>query len=126
MADIAGTVTFTEITHGTIKKIKAAWVAGQGAHEGTVSGTTTNSYDGRLLGAITVPSGTAAPTDDYDIAVNDSDGVDVALGALADRDTANTEFRAESTMAAVAHSKLTVAVTDAGSNTAGTLYLFIR
>jgi hypothetical protein len=126
MADVAGTVTFTEITHGTVKKIKAAWVAGQGIYEGTASGTTTNQYDGRILGAITVPGTGVAPTDNYDIAVNDSDGVDVALGALADRDATATEFRAEATMAGVAHSKLTVAITNAGSAATGTLYLLIR
>jgi len=117
-------MTFTEITHGTIKKIKAAWTSDSAT--GAVSGTTTNSYDGRILGAITVPDGVAAPTDDYDIAVNDSDGVDVALGALGNRDETNTEYVAEASMAAVAHSKLTVAVTAAGNSKKGTLYLFIR
>lgn len=126
MADVAGTVAITEITFGTIKKIKAEWVSGQGAHEGTASGTTPSTFDGRILGAITVPSGTAAPDDNYDIDVKDDDDVDVALNSLHDRDTANTEFVKEADMAAVAHSTLTIEITHAGSAKEGTLILFIR
>jgi hypothetical protein len=123
---MAGSVmTFTEITHGTIKKIRAAWTSDDAT--GAVSGTTTNYYDGGILGAITVPgAGGDAPDPDYDIAVNDGDGVDVALGALQNRHTSNTEFVAEASMAAVAQSRLTVAVTGAGNSNKGTLYLFIR
>ena len=117
-------MTFTEVTYGTIKKIKAAWVSDDAT--GAVSGTTANYYDGRLIGAVTVPDGSAAPTDNYDIAVNDSDGVDVALGAFADRDTTNTEYRVEASMAGVANSKLTLAVTNAGNSKKGALYLYIR
>lgn len=122
----AGTMTLTEITHGTVKKIKAEWVSGTGAEAGTANGTTVNPYSGRLIGAITVPDAVAAPTVDYDIAVNDSDSVDVALGALANRHNVNTEFVAEASMAGVAHSKLTIAVTNAGESKEGTLHLFIR
>lgn len=122
----AGSMTITENRSGTIKKIKAAWTASTG-DTGTVSGTTTYTYSGRLLGAITVPgTGGDAPDDNYNIAINDSDSVDVALGALLLRDTANTEFRAEASMAAVANSTLTIAVTAAGSGNKGTVYLFIR
>ena len=117
-------MVFTEITHGTIKKIKAAWTSDDTT--GAVSGTTTSVYFGRLCGAITVPDGVAAPTVDYDIAVNDNDSVDVALGALANRHNANTEYVAEASMAGVAHSKLTIAVTAAGNSKKGTVYLFIR
>lgn len=118
-------MVFTEITHGTIKKIKAAWTSDDAT--GAVSGTTTNPFDGRIIGACTVPGlAAAAPTDNYDIAVNDSDGVDIALGALANRDTANTEYVSEASMAGVAHSKLTVAITTAGNAKTGVLYLYIR
>ena len=124
MAD--GTMTITEITHGTIKTIKAEWVSGTAAEDGTASGTTTNPFDGRIIGATTVPDGVAAPTADYDITVADSDGVDIALGALADRHTANTEYVAEASMAGVAHSLLTISVAAAGTSKEGTLYLYIR
>ena len=117
-------MVFTEITHGTIKKIKAEWTSDDTT--GAVSGTTTNVFFGRICGAITVPDAVDAPTVGYDIAVNDSDSVDVALGALANRHNANTEYVAEASMAGVAHSKLTIAITAAGNSKKGTLYLHIR
>jgi len=117
-------MTFTETRHGSVKKIKCAWTSDSAT--GAVSGTTTYGYSGRIIGAITVPDGVAAPDDNYDIAVTDSDGVDLALGALADRDTANTEFVAEASMAGIASGTLTVSVTHAGNSKKGTLYLFIR
>lgn len=127
MAGTAGVLTLTEITFGSIKKIKAVWTAGTGDYEGTASGTTTNSYDGRIIGACTVPGTVGdAPDDNYGITVKDSDGVDIALGALLLRDTANTEYVAEASMAGVAYSTLTIAVTAAGSANKGTLYLYIR
>lgn len=123
---MAGSVmTLTEITYGTIKKIKAAWTSDDAT--GAVSGTTENVYDGRIIGACTVPGTVGdAPTDDYDITVKDVDNVDIALGALANRDTANTEYVAEASMAGVARSKLTIGVTSAGNAKKGTLYLYIR
>ena len=122
----AGTMTITEVTHGSVKKIVAAWVSGTAAEDGTASGTTVASFSGRIIGATTVPDGVAAPTADYDITVADTDGVDLALGALVDRHTSNTEFVAEASMAGVAHSKLTISVTAAGTSKEGTLYLYIR
>lgn len=118
-------MTFTEKIFGSIKKIKCAWVADNAT--GAVSGTTTNVYEGKLIGAITVPgTGGTQPDDNYNIAVNDSDSVDVALGALANRDETNTEYVAEASMAGVAESTLTIAVTSAGNSNTGTLYLYIR
>ena len=118
-------MTFTEYRLGTVKKLKVAWTSDSAT--GAVSGTSTYEYEGRLIGAITVP-GTAGdqPSDNYDIAVNDADSVDVALGALANRDELNTEFVAEASMAGLANSKITVAVTAAGNSKKGTIYLFIR
>lgn len=121
-----GTMTITETIHGTVKKIKAAWVSGTAAEDGTASGTTTAAFSGRLIGATTVPDGVAAPTADYDITVADGDGVDLALGALIDRHTANTEFVSEASMAGVAHSPLTISIAAAGTSKEGTLYLYIR
>ena len=117
-------MTFTEIVFGSVKKIKCVWLSDDGT--GDVSGTTTNFYDGRILGACTVPDGVAPPDDNYNITVEDEDGVDIALGALLLRDTAITEFVAEALMAGVAHSALTVNITDAGNANAGVLYLYIR
>lgn len=116
-------ITFTEIRHTTVKKIKATWVSDDAT--GAVSGTTTGRYSGRLFGAITVP-GSPTPTALYDIAVNDSDSVDIALGALANRSATVTEFVTEASMAGCASSALTIAITNAGNSKQGTVYLFIR
>lgn len=121
-------MTFTETTLGSVKKIKVAWTSDNVT--GGVSGTTTYAYSGRIIGAITIP-GTVAeqPDDNYDITVTDSDSVDLALGALLNRDETNTEYVAEASMAGIATGKLTVNVTNAsgsGVNNTGTIYLFIR
>lgn len=116
--------TFTETIIGTVKKIKCAWTSDSAT--GAVSGTTTEVYSGRFIGLITVPDGVDAPTVDYDIAISDADGVDLLLGAGANRHNANTEFVAEAAMAGVAMSKLTIAVTNAGNSKKGTIYLLIR
>jgi len=44
-----------------------------------------------LYSAETNP-GTTAPTDNYDIVINDADGVDIAGGLLMNRDTSTTEL----------------------------------
>ena len=118
-------MTFTEITHGTIKKIKAEWTADNAT--GAVSGTATNVYSGRIIGVCTVPAaGGDAPADNYDIAINDSDSVDVALGALLNRSASATQYVSEASMAGLAHSKITIAITSAGNSKKGTIYIYVR
>lgn len=119
------TMTFTEVTFPTVKKIKAEWTSDNAT--GAVSGTTTNTYSGRFLGLITVPDGVAAPSDNYTLTIADTDGVDLLLGsATANRDTADTEFVKEADMAGVAMSKLTFSISSAGNSKKGTAYLLIR
>jgi hypothetical protein len=118
-------MVFTEVTHGTVKKIKVAWTSD--SVTGAVSGTTANPYSGRIIGATTVPGAAgAAPDPNYDITVSDNDSVDIALGALANRHTSDTEYVAEAAMAGVAHSTLTVSIAAAGNSNSGVLYLYIR
>lgn len=119
------TMTFTETTIGPVRRIKAAWLSDDTT--GAVSGTTTYGYNGKCELLTTVPSGGGtAPTDNYDVAVTDADSVDVLAGAGANRDTANTEQVVASSLGAVATSKLTVAITNAGNAKAGTVYLDVR
>ena len=123
----AGSMTITEITYGSVKKIKAAWIAGTGAEVGVVSDDTTKYYDGRIIGVCTVP-GTAGdqPDDNYGLTVKDEDGVDLLLGNGANRDETNTEYISEASCAGVARSKLTIGITAAGSGLKGTVYVYIR
>ena len=121
----AGTVTITEETYGTIKKIKFAWTSGDGAEDGTASGQTTHAYSGKILGLATDP-GSPAPTALYDITVTDEDGMDVLMGGGADRSATVTEYVLSSSLGAVANDKLTINVSAAGTNTKGVAYLYIR
>jgi hypothetical protein len=121
----AGTVTTTEIVHTTLRKVVFAWTSGTGAEGGTASGATTAALDGMVIGLTTIPSGAAAPTDDYDITVTDGQGHDVLLGAGADRDAVNTEH-VSTGMAGVAGSVLTLNITNAGDAKQGTVILWIR
>lgn len=57
----------------------------------TITGITSGAIRGWVFQAETNP-GTEAPTDDYDIVLNDAAGADVFNGALINRDTTNTEL----------------------------------
>lgn len=121
---------------GTIRKIVADWVSDDTT--GAVTGTT-KKISGELIKAVTDP-GATAPSDDYDVAITDEEGVNVlgnCVDNLADRDTANTEevYFLVSNLAAtdpggnihpVVCDKLTIAVTNAGNSKAGQLILYYR
>lgn len=122
---MAMSVTVTERTMGSAKKIKFVWVS---AADGTATGTTTGKqYDGEILGLTTIPAAAgSAPTDNYDVTVTDADGHDVLMGAGANRDTANTEHVARASLAVAAHTSLTLNVSNAGDTKGGTAIVYIR
>lgn len=113
----------TEVVHGSVKKLTWAWTSDG---SGDFSEESDEVYDGKIVGLTTIPDGTAAPDDNYDIVVNDNAGHDVLLGAGADRDTANTEHVTGASLAAVAASRLTLVVSNAGAANEGTVILYIR
>lgn len=112
----------TEETFGSIKKIKYEWTS---AADGTASATTTNIYNGQILRLVTIPDGTAAPTDNYDVVINDADGVDALNAKGADRDTADTE-QVVADLGCVANDKLTFSISNAGDTKKGTVILYLR
>ena len=123
-------MTFAYHDLGAIRKIIATWTSDDAA--GTASGTT-EKIVGTLIKGITDPSGTAAPTDNYDIALTDEQSFNVLTGAaddLADRDTANTEEvyfdQADHERFPVVADKITIAVTAAGNSKQGVLTLYYR
>lgn len=120
---MAGTVTVTEETVGSIKKIKFTWTASAG---GAADGATTGTYNGALQRLVTVPDTGTAPTNLYDITVADEDGTDVLMGAGADRSSTNTEQVLASSLGVVANDTLTIHVTNAGNAGKGVTYLYIR
>lgn len=83
---MAASVTVTYRRHGSIRIAVVDWIS---ASDG--SATATVQLDGELLKFVTNPSGSAAPTDNYDITLVDEDSIDVAKGLLANRDTSNSE-----------------------------------
>lgn len=120
---MAGTVTTTEITHTSVRKLTFAWTSSAG---GAADGASTAAFDGAIIGLTTIPSGAAAPTVNYDITVVDADGHDVLLGAGANRSDTATEHVAGSSLAGVAGSQLTLHVTNAGNAKQGTVILYVR
>lgn len=90
----AGTVAITTTNFGPESPSKYytvtyTWTAD--ASDGSVPATAAQfPYGGYIVRVVTNP-GTNAPSDNYDLTLTDADGVDVVGGALANRDTSNTE-----------------------------------
>lgn len=85
----AGTIAQASNTTGNIRKITFTCTAD--ASDGSFPSTViTTKFEGRLIALETNP-GSTAPTDNYDIAITDGEGVDVLQGVGANRDTANSE-----------------------------------
>lgn len=120
---MAGTVTVTEEAYGSLRKVTFAWTSNA---SGAADGETTRAYNGVLERLVTVPSSTSAPSDNYDVAIEDEDGVDVLMGAGADRSTSNTEQVLASSLGCVANDTLTLHVTNAGDTKSGTVHLYLR
>jgi len=124
-------MTFTYDNNGPIRKVIAAWTSDDTS--GAVSGTCAQ-ISGKLVKCVTDP-GAAAPSDNYDIAITDPEGLDVlanCTNSLANRDTANTEqvdlelSDGAASIAAypVVCDALTFAVTNAGNSKNGQIILY--
>lgn len=130
-------MTFSYDESGHVRRVICDWVSDDAT--GAVSGTC-KKIAGSLIKAVTVPSGTAAPTANYDIALTDPNTVDVlgrCIASLANRHTSNVEevYCLVSSLAAtdpggVLHptvcDPLTFAVTNAGNSKAGKIILYYR
>lgn len=99
---------------------------------GNVSGTNI-TLRGFLVKALTIPSGVAAPTDNYDITLLDPDSVaasgtfDSLHSALIDRDTANTEevYFTGATSPPYLNGAYAFVVANAGNAKSGKLFLYM-
>ncbi len=86
---MAGTITQSHGKLGAVRVITFAATAD--ASDGSFPNTAlADKIEGRLLALETNPGGTA-PTDNYDVTLEDGEGFDVLEGVGANRDTANTE-----------------------------------
>ena len=123
---MAGTVTTSEITHTTVKKITFTWTSSAG---GAADATTTGYYNGRVIYVAQMPDGGGTqPTNAYDVVVTDSTSVDVLNGTGANLSNAANTYASDlsnGTGAAV-ETQLTLAVTNAGAAKGGKTILFIR
>ncbi len=122
--------------YGPIRKLIVSWTSDDTT--GAVSGTSPKIV-GTLIKAVTDP-GSAAPDDNYDIAITDEEGVDVLAACqngLSNRDTANSEQvyflvldTAGTPLAQSVHpvvcDALTIAVTNAGNSKTGQLVLYYK
>lgn len=107
-------VTWTSATGGTVSQEIAA------ALEQTYAIDIPILY-GLLLGVVTNP-GSTAPTDDWDLTLVDSDGVDVLSGLGANRDTSTSESVAIPSPIPVIGT-LTLTIANAGDEKTGTVRL---
>lgn len=121
---MAGTVTVTERTHTSVKKITWDWLSDASGNADLV---TTAAYDGVIQRLVTVPDGGGTqPTDLYDLTITDGDGLDVLLGAGANRSNASTQQVASSSLGVVAGDTLTLNISNAGNAKGGVTHLYIR
>jgi len=103
------------------------------------SGAVTHTFDqvdkervrGYYLFFMLTNPGATAPTDNYDITLLDDDSVDMAGGALADRDTSNSEAVLPLLSGGVAGDRIVnggiaVTITSAGNAKVGVLKLWFR
>jgi hypothetical protein len=118
---------------GRIRKVLIDWLSDDS--DGTCTGTS-RKIVGELIKGVTDP-GSSAPTDNYDIAITDGEGMDVlgpALAALGNRDTTNSEYvyfgitdgTVNTSAFPVVCDALTVAITNAGNAKTGQLILYYR
>ena len=116
----AGTVTTTEITHTSVKKVSFAFTTAAGSADAT----TTGSYTG-MLERVTIDY--VDCTNLYDVVVNDADGFDVLVGNGQNLGTADAQKdNVSDGLGAMVNSTLTLAVTNCTGAQTGTINLYIR
>jgi len=122
---MAGSVTITYVTFDTVKYVQWAWTSDA---SGDVSGTDTATISGAVLRWATNP-GSTAPDANYDIVVNDDDGIDIAAGGLVNRHTSSSEqllTGGDAKDGAAFMGKLSLVVSNAGNAKEGVLRMYYR
>ena len=122
---MAGSVTISYSEHATIKYVQWDWTSDG---SGDVSGTDTKVIAGVPLRFATNPSATA-PSANYDLVVNDADGIDLAAGNLANRHTSTSEQfipGGDADPGAAFNGALSLVVSNAGDSKIGKLVMYYR
>ncbi len=89
----AGTCTETPLKILSANVYQVTWTCTADSGDNSFPATDSKqAINGYVFYVKTIPSGATAPTDQYDIVLNDSDGIDIMGGELANRsDTAGEE-----------------------------------
>ena len=117
---MAGTVTLTKTGIGSIQKWSLGWTS-----DGSGDATVNFIANGKLRRAVFNP-GTPAPTDNYDVVINDDEGFDILTGQGANRDTATSEVAASGSLLPYLVGQHSLAVSNAGSAKAGEIILYLE
>ena len=122
----AESLTQDYTSYGAMKVATLTWTTAAG---GTFTPTAmSKSINGYVIMVETDPDGTAAPTDDYDLTLLNSGSADIMGGALADRDTANTELTMPllngGYSGVAVQGPLTLTVSNAGNSKIGVVKIF--
>jgi len=123
-----GTVTQAIVQNQSGYVLTFTWTAD--ASNGSVPNATTSVADslvfkGLYLSYVETNPGATAPTDNYDITVLAASGVDLMGGALANRDTSNTEIAFPATASRLVDGALTFTLSNNSVNSAvGTVKLY--
>ncbi len=88
----SATTTKTTTSWDAGKKTRIVTVAWLGASSnGAFTDYVVSNLAGGFLMKVVTDPGTTAPTDNYDIELDDASGIDALIGQLANRDTTTTE-----------------------------------
>ena len=124
MADQIVTITQDSVFY-PIQKISWDWLS---ASDGTVSSAAFGAYMGKIVKAILASdSGGTAPTDLYDVTIEDEDGYDVLSGGGANVTSAATVYLVDPDKCLwVRSNSLTLKVANAGDAKGGVVTLYIQ
>ena len=124
MADQVVTITQDSITY-PIQKISWDWLSATG---GAVSSAASGWYCGKIVKvSLASDSGDTAPTDGYDVTIEDGDGLDVLSGGGANVTAAATVYINDPTKVLWVRSNvLTLKVANAGDEKGGVVTMLIQ
>ena len=120
---MAGTVTMTEQTYSSVKKVTFDWTCTTG---GAASDTTDNSYDGEVLRVVFKGS---SGTTGYATVINDENSIDILEGGGASCTSGTIQLgtgEGKSPVSCVAMSTLALSITGAGNASTGQTIVYIR
>ncbi len=86
----AGSAVITHQNHRIIKYIQWDWISDASGNVSGGAATTSFAISGEVLRVTTDP-GSPAPTANYDMVINDVDGIDVAGALIQNRHTTTTQ-----------------------------------